>query len=134
MTLLNSLIPALNRQPSVSDKAATSFETQTVKPYHEIRETADAWGLTAYLPGVDKTGMELTVDQHQVRIFARRSGKVPAGWTALYRESTDAPYELILEHENAVDADKIHAELKDGILNLSLPKAAAIKPRTISVS
>ncbi|MFA5262993.1 MAG: Hsp20/alpha crystallin family protein [Opitutaceae bacterium] len=133
MTLLNSIIPALNRQPSRSENSPSSFEVQTVKPYHEIRENTDAWGLTAHLPGVDKTDLEITVDQHQIRILGRRTWKAPEGWTALYRESSDAPFELILEHENSIDAEKIHAELKDGILHISLPKVAAIKPHKISV-
>ena len=36
-------------------------------------------------------------------------------------------------HGRAVDADKVHAELRDGVLRVSLPKAEALKPRKISV-
>ena len=68
-----------------------------------------------------------------VTIRGRRGWKVPAGWTALYRESADAPYELALTHDNTVDVEKIHAELKDGVLRVSLPKAEAVKPRKIAV-
>jgi len=134
MTLLTSLIPSLNRQPDVTENTPTSVEVQTVKPAYEIRETPEAWGLIAYLPGVDKAGLELTVDQQQIRLLGRRSWKTPDTWSLLYRESSDAPFELVLEHDNAVDAEKIHAELKNGILHVALPKVAAIKPRKISVS
>lgn len=134
MTLLTSLIPNLNRQPATAESTPVSVEVQTVKPAYEIRETPEAWGLTAHLPGVDKTGLEITVDQQQIRLLGRRSWKTPDTWSVLYRESSDAPFELVLEHDNAVDAEKIHAELKNGILNVSLPKVAAIKPRKISVS
>ena len=40
----------------------------------------------------------------------------------------------MLEHDNAIDVEKIHAELTDGVLRVSLPKTAAIKPRKIAVS
>ena len=40
----------------------------------------------------------------------------------------------MLQHENVIDVDKIHAELSDGILRISLPKSEAIKPRKIAVS
>jgi len=134
MTLLTSIIPNLNRQPASTEASPTTVEVQTVKPAYEIRETPEAWGLTAQLPGVDKTGLELTVDQQQIRLLGRRSWKTPDTWSLLYRESSDAPFELVIEHDNAVDAEKIHAELKNGILHVSLPKVAAIKPRKISVS
>jgi HSP20 family molecular chaperone IbpA len=61
---------------------------------------------------------------------------VPAGWTTLHRESAapDAVYELVLTHDNAFDADKVAAELRDGVLRLSLPKIEALKPRKIAVN
>jgi len=133
MTLLTSLIPSLNHGSVADICSPVSVETPSVKPAYEIREAADSWGLVAQLPGVQKDDLEITVDQQNVRILGRSSWKAPEGWTSLYRETTDAPFELILEHDNAVDADRIHAELKDGILVVNLPKAAAIKPRKISV-
>ena len=133
MTLLNTLIPSLNRTPA-RDDARPADLGRTVKPLHEIRETPEAWGLTVYLPGVAKDGLELTAEEGQLRIVGRRGWRQPEGWTALYRESADAPFELVLSHDNAVDAEKIAAELRDGVLRVSLPKHEAIKPRKIAVN
>ena len=105
-----------------------------MRPVHEINETEEAFGLTVYLPGVSKEGLEITAENDQVRILGTRAWKQPEGWTALYRESAAAPYELVLTHDNAIDAEKIHAEIRDGVLRVSLPKAEAIKPRKIAVS
>jgi len=99
-----------------------------------VKETDDAWGLTVHLPGVAKDGLEITAGDNELRIFGRRAWKQPEGWTSLYRESSDLPFELVLEHDNALEVEKIHAEVKDGILRASLPKAAAIKPRKIAVN
>ncbi len=57
---------------------------------------------------------------------------VPLFWVAL-RPPTDVP-ELVLEHDDTVDAGKIVAELRNGVLQISLPKHEAIKPRKIAVS
>ena len=58
----------------------------------------------------------------------------PEGWTAIHRESAEAAYELVLTHDNALNNDAIAAELRDGVLQVTLPKAEAIKPRKITVS
>eukprot|EP01031_Cornospumella_fuschlensis_P016632 gene16632-20333_t len=132
MSLLNSILPSLNRTPapaSVSNDSAV----QTVKPVFEIKETAEAFGVVVQLPGVAKDGLELTLEDGLVRIVARRSTAVPTGWTTLYRETTDSVYELLLAHDNAFAADKVAAELRDGVLRLSLPKAEALKPRKIAI-
>jgi HSP20 family protein len=134
MSLMNSIIPSFNRTPARNSGSARSDLGPTVKPLYEVRETDDAYGVTVYLPGVTKDTLEITAEAGEFRIVGRRAWKQPEGWTALYRESADAPYELSLAHDNAIDADKIAAELRDGVLRVSLPKAEAIKPRKISVS
>jgi len=134
MSLINTLIPSLNRTPVAPTSNAATDLVPTVKPAYEIKEAADAFGVTVFLPGVAKDGLELTAGDGEFRVVGRRAWQQPAGWTALYRESTLAPFELVLTHDNAVDADKIAAELKDGVLRVSLPKHEAIKPRKIAVS
>lgn len=134
MSLLNSLIPSLSRQPATRSGQDSGTLAQAVKPAYEIKETNDAFGVTVYLPGVTKDGLDLTAEDGQFRIVGRRAWKQPEGWTALYRESTDAPFELVLTHDNAIDADKVAAELRDGVLRISLPKHEALKPRKIAVN
>jgi len=132
MSLFQTLVPSFARNASVQN--GTSNAVPTRKPAYEIKETPETYGVTVYLPGVDKDAVELTSEAGQFRIFARRSWHMPEGWTSVYRESNDAAYELILSHDNAIDSDKIVAELRDGVLRVSLPKSEALKPRKIPVS
>src|SRR5688572_17382837 len=128
MSLLNTLIPSFNRLPVRTQRTDSDSDLgPTVKPLYDITETDDAYGVTVYLPGVTKDSLEITAEAGEFRVLARRYWKQPEAWTALYRESADAPYELVLTHDNAIDADKIAAELRDGVLRVSLPKAEAIK-------
>jgi len=129
MSRLQNLVPPFARR-----SAARDANEATVRPWYEIKETPEAWGLTAYLPGVAKDGLEITAEEGVITVRGRRQWKAPAGWTALYRESPEAAYELALTHDNTIDVEKIHAELVDGVLRASLPKAEAIKPRKIAVS
>ena len=134
MSLLNQIVPRLSRPFARRQSDGQTEAEFTVKPGYDLTESAEAWGLTVQLPGVTKEGLELSAEDGRITIRGRRGWQKPEGWTAVYRESVDAPYELVLEHDNTVDADKIHAELKDGVLRVSLPKAEALKPRKIAVS
>ncbi|MFZ5497127.1 MAG: Hsp20/alpha crystallin family protein [Verrucomicrobiota bacterium] len=137
MSILNQIVPRLSRTLARQSDEAQPVAAEpefTLKPAYKITETKEAWGLTAHLPGVTKEGLELTAEEGRITIRGRRQWTKPEGWTAVYRESVDAPYELVLEHDNTVDADKIHAEFKDGMLRVSLPKTEAVKPRAIAVN
>ena len=132
MSLFQTLIPALTRTPTPRDNTVAGVPT--IKPTFEIKETAEAFGLTVYLPGVTKDGLEITAEDGQFRVIGRRAWKQPEAWTALYRESADAAYELVLIHDNVIEADTVAAELHDGVLRVSLPKHEALKPRKITVN
>jgi HSP20 family molecular chaperone IbpA len=134
MSLFQSLVPSFGRSPAYGGDAKNPEFGHAVRPVFEVRETDEAYGLTVHLPGVAKEGLEITAESGVLRVAGRKGWKQPEGWTALYVESADAPYELVLEHDNAIDADKIHAELRDGVLRVSLPKSEAVKPRKISVT
>ena len=133
MSLLNPQNSTVNRTSRSKDSDAKNFGP-TVKPLYEVKETDEAYGLTVYLPGVSKENLEITAEAGEFRIVGRRAWQQPEGWTALYRESADAPFALSLSHDNALDIDAIAAELRDGVLRVSLPKAEALKPRKITVS
>lgn len=135
MSLFTSILPTFTRAPAAScADGACSSTTSTVKPTYQVQETPEAYRLVVNLPGVAKDGLELTAENDEIRITGRRGWSQPTGWNALHRETTDVAYELVLTHANAIDADKIAAELRDGVLNVTLPKHEALKPRKIAVA
>ncbi len=133
MSFINQILPKISR-PAASENGAAPAVEFTLKPAYQLSQTPEAWTLVAQLPGVTKEGLEVTAEDGLVTIKGRRAWQQPEGWTSLYRESYDSSYGLTLEHDNTVDADKIQAELKDGVLRVSLPKAEALKPRKIAVN
>ena len=131
MSLFNSLLPSVRRNQSEACEASTAA---TVVPRYEIKENPDAFGLEVWLPGVAKEGLELTIHEGELTIVGRRAWKKPEGWSQVYRETPAADYSLTLVHDNTFDAEKVHAELRDGVLRVTLPKAEALKPRKIAVA
>ena len=136
MSLFTNILPQFTREPAAScaDGAACSASESALKPAYNVQETPEAYRLTVNLPGVAKDGLELTAESNELRITGRRGWTQPEGWTALHRETPAANYELVLTHDNAIDGDKIVAELRDGVLSVTLPKPEAVKPRKIAVA
>lgn len=134
MSLFQTLVPSFARNSSSENGTGAPAAALTRRPTYEVKETPEAYTVTVQLPGVAKDAVEITSENGEFRIFARRSWQPPAGWTAVYRESNDAAYELVLTHENAIEAEKISAELHEGVLRVTLPKTEAVKPRKIPVA
>ena len=131
MSLLNSLIQSRDRNAERMDDGRLG---QAAKPYYDIVDSKDGYALTVYLPGVSKEGLQITAENNELRVVGRPAWKRPDGWTTLYNEATEVPFELALEHDHSIDVEKIHAELRDGVLRASLPKAEALRPRRIAVN
>ena len=137
MNIFNQIAPRFTRSFVRQSEGADAGPEEGglgVKPFFTVDETPEAWGLTVQLPGVTKENLDFTAENERIAITGRRTWQLPAGWTTLYRESVDVPFKLVLEHSNTVDVAKIAAELKDGILRVSLPKVEAVKPRKIVIS
>jgi len=111
-------------------------ETQntTIRPAYRIREEASGYTLEAQLPGVAKEQVELTVTGNALRLVARRAKDLPEGWSVLRRESSDRDYALNLNLGESIDRDNIRADVADGLLTLSLPKAQEAQSRSIAVN
>lgn len=130
MSLLTSLIPALSREETI---ATANVQAPSVRPDYVVRETADAYSVQVFLPGVAKEALEITADATELRVVGRRVWKKPEAWTALYAEGTNANYELVLAHAGDIEAGAISAELADGVLSVTVPKTEAVKPRRVEV-
>ena len=127
MSLFNALIPTF------SGAHAGGEVVPTRRPQYQVAETDATYNLTVNLPGVAKEGLEVTDEGGELRITGKRATTLPEEAGVLHRESSDAPFELVLTHDNTIDSEKIEAELKDGVLHLTLAKAESAKPRKISI-
>ena len=83
---------------------------------------------------MDKSGLDITSGNGEIRVVGRRAWRQPENWTLRHGESDLSTYELVLTHDNLLNSDRISAELRDGVLAATLPKAEAVKPRKITVN
>lgn len=91
--------------------------------------------LTAELPGVDVKDIEVTVKNDTVTLRgSREMEELKEGEMYIRRERGAGSFTRSLSLPFNVDGDKVKAEYRMGILQLSLPRAAADKPRRITVT
>ena len=107
-------------------------ERPFVSPEVNIYETPERFVLEAEMPGVAKEGLEIMLEGNTLTFEGRRNGAEIKG-TPLYRESRLANYRRAFELDPAIDTNKIAAEMKQGVLVLTLPKAEKVKPRKIEI-
>ena len=84
------------------------------------------------MPGVNKQGLEVTVEGNELTIIGRRASDVPEG-ELCYCESPQADYRRVFELGPDVDTSRISAEMQQGVLKLRLPKSEKAKPKQIEV-
>jgi len=105
---------------------------ESLAPRVNIVETPDGYVLEAEMPGVNKEGLDISLDNNVLTIVGRRQPDLPA--TLLHRESEAADFRRVFELDPSIETAKIAAKIEQGILTLTLPKAEQVKPRRISVS
>ena len=133
MTLLRSIIPSLGQASRITKGTPTQSPEARIKPAFNVREDEHGYDVTVQLPGVARDGLEITALAGELTIIGHRAWSPPAEWTVLYRETPRADFVLTLGHEGDIDLEKSSAELKEGVLHLTLPKAEAAKPRKIAI-
>src|SRR5579872_678113 len=124
----------VQQKRELENKEESTVPTRVFLPNADIHETPDAMKVVLEMPGVDKDRLDIKVEEGVLRVegrvdFAKYQGLVP-----LYTEYNIGNYSRSFRLSNEIDQDKIGAELKDGVLSLTLPKAEKAKPRTIQVS
>jgi len=122
---------------TIVEREARNANHQTreeyVAPEVNIFETGDSYVLEAEMPGVNKEGLEITLEGNEITIVGRRAAEDVSGGL-IYRERRTADFRRVFEVDPAVDAGRIAAKIEQGVLTLTLPKSERVKPKKIDVN
>ena len=116
----------------VQTQAESTSDMPVYIPSVDIYESADALTVVADLPGVSPENVSIDVRENQLTLrgtVAMEGEKE----RMLLQEYGVGDYFRQFSLGRAIDQSKIEAQMKDGVLMLTLPKAEAIKPRKITV-
>ena len=104
------------------------------QPPVNVWERDDAVLVEMEVPGVKKDQLDLSVVGSELSIQINRPDIEQEGVTYHRRERPVGSISRVLPLPHEVDANRIEAELHDGILIVTLPKAESAKPRKITIA
>src|ERR1700712_621739 len=105
-----------------------------VAPAVDIFEDAGGITLLADMPGVSKDRLDVKLDGDSLSIEGRVELDAPQDTRALWAEVSVPRFRRIFTLSRELDAARIEANLKDGVLTLRVPKQAHAQPRRIEVT
>jgi HSP20 family molecular chaperone IbpA len=102
-------------------------------PFADICETDEALCVVMEMPGVEKKDLDVALENDVLRIDGRIDFSKYDGMEPVYTEYNVGHYTRSFTLSNKIDREKINAQLEDGVLTLTLPKAREAQPRRISI-
>ncbi|OWQ46572.1 heat-shock protein [Roseateles noduli] len=104
------------------------------QPSVEILEDAAGITLLADMPGVPREKLDVRLDGETLVIEGEVAVESPDGLRGLWAEVNAPRYRRAFTLGRELDAGRIEAGIKDGVLTLRIPKQAHAQPRRIAVS
>jgi HSP20 family protein len=102
-------------------------------PYADIYETDEALTVLMEMPGVAREGVSVSLENDVLRVEGKIDFSKYAGMEPVYTEFNVGHYARSFALSGKIDRERIGAQLEDGVLVLTLPKAREARPRRIAV-
>lgn len=103
------------------------------RPNTDILEREDGFHIFVDMPGVSKDDLSIDLRENELEIRGKSLSPREENARALHVEFGDGEYVRTFAISDGVDREGIRANLKKGLLELFLPKAARFKPRQIEI-
>ncbi|HEX9814761.1 MAG TPA: Hsp20/alpha crystallin family protein [Myxococcota bacterium] len=127
-----------NREIEPREKAEVEREDTrpglVFRPEVDILERADAYVIHADMPGASQDTVDIHLDKGVLTLDARLAEEDKGEARPLYAEYRAGGYHREFRISEDIDAQAVSAKMKDGVLELLLPKSAQNQPRRIAVS
>jgi|SRR5882762_3107450 len=128
----NTSVAERDSRRSTAQRSVQTAES-AIRPPVDIFEDGDGITLLADMAGVSKERLNLRVDGNSLVLEGDMQFELPQQAEALYADVHATRYRRSFALSRELEADKIEANLKDGVLTVRIPKRAALRPRKIEV-
>src|SRR5271166_441634 len=133
MTMAEDKEIAVREKKELAAKAEKTVPGRYYVPSADIYETDDALAVVLEMPGVEKKDLNVALENDVLKVDGRIDFAKYENMEPVYTEYNVGHYARSFTLSNKVDQDKISANLEDGVLTLTLPKAKHAQPRKIAI-
>ena len=140
MITTNSLMPTFNRVLAFDrelDRLVNWNGKRFFVPSLDVVESADAYMISAELPGVDPTSVEISFEANTLTLRGVKQPSLKPQENEELRvytaERLSGTFERAVRLPEYVEGDKIEASFEQGVLTITVPKAQAARPRKIEI-
>jgi len=103
-------------------------------PSFDIRETPEAYVFEADMPGIQREDVEINLTGNRITLTGKREAKArKEGENAFMLERSFGSFSRSFNLPDGVDPGRVSADLKDGVLTLTLPKVPEVQPKKIEI-
>ncbi|MBV9626481.1 MAG: Hsp20/alpha crystallin family protein [Xanthobacteraceae bacterium] len=124
----------VQQKREVENDRESTVPARRFVPVTDIFETDQALTVVLEMPGIDKGSVDVRVENDLLSIEGQVDLSKYRGLAPLYIEYNVGNYARSFQLSSKIDQDRITADLKDGVMTVTLPKAEKAKPRRINVS
>ena len=114
-------------------KSTPSKQQRKVRPAADIYETKEGATIYIDLPGVAKDGLDINIDQNVLSVEGEINLDTPDDLQPTYMDIRANMFSRQFTLSSELDINKVDANLKNGVLILSIPRSEQHKPRKIEV-
>lgn len=120
-------------KPTPTPPATPSAPVDTRTPRVDVIETPEAYLVTADVPGVPMDAIEVTVEKNRLEVVANRTPASREGYSPALRQFSEGGYRRAFKIPQEIDRQSIRADLRDGVLRVTLPKAQPEKAQKVRI-
>jgi len=123
----------VQKKRELDQKEESTIPARVFVPSADIYENEDTLTVILEMPGVEKNNVQIKIEDDVLKVEGRLDLSKYKGLQPLYIEYNVGDYTRSFQLSSKVDQSKITADLKNGVLTLTLPKVEEAKPRTIQI-
>ena len=120
-------------EKTVTDAPETTGGGRIYRPLTDIIETDQGVSMMLEMPGVGPDRVEITLENRVLTIRGRVEPMKPENLQLAYAEYGEGDFERAFTLSEDFDPDRIEAEMRNGVLTLTLPRSAEPQPKRIAV-
>jgi len=128
------LMDTLLRWDPYQETAPSTRQGDTFLPAFEVKETKDSYVFKADMPGVKDSDLDISLTGNHLTITGKREAEKEEDVRNYYTyERTYGTFSRTFTLPQAADAENVHADLKEGVLTLLVPKKPELQPKRINL-